>query len=397
MTRASHLVARSIAKPSQTVLVFQGGGALGAYQAGVYEALHDAGMEPDWVVGTSIGAINASLIAGNEVQGRVSRLKEFWGRMVDKAPWHHWPTWAQAAQPLSYWKALAYGVPGFFEPNPVAWLRPDMRLGADRAGYFSTVPLERTLSELTDFSLINKSKPRLTIGAAHVRTGRMHYFDSRDGEIGVKHIMASGAMPPAFPAIRIGGELYWDGGILSNTPSEVVFDDIPRRSSLIFAVHMWNPAGPEPETIRDVLHRQKEIQYSSRVTKDISRQMQMHRLRHVITQLVQYIPEELRGSKAVRALADHGCLTRMHVVMLQAPRLDSEDHTKDVDFTPSGVRQRWEAGYATAQCAIAAAPWLTKVAALEGIILHEPESYSRPRSSRNAARLEAHAAQDLCI
>ena len=242
----TRLTSQATPLPGQVVLVLQGGGALGAYQAGVYQALHEAGIEPDWIIGTSIGAINASLIAGNEAPNRLPRLEEFWDRMADKAFWHALAAWAGTGQPLSYWKALSYGVPGFFEPNPLAFLGPHMPLGADRAGYYSTAPLERTLLELVDFSVLNRGRPRLTVGAAHVRTSRMRYFDSRDGELGVKHIMASGALPPAFPAVRIDGELYWDGGILSNTPTEVVFDDAPRRSSLIFAVHMWNPIGPEP-------------------------------------------------------------------------------------------------------------------------------------------------------
>jgi NTE family protein len=361
------------AEPSQIVLVFQGGGALGAYQAGVYAALHEADIEPNWIIGTSIGAINASLIAGNEPQNRVPRLREFWDRMADKALWHAWPAWAQTARSLSYWKALSYGIPGFFEPNGLAFLGPQMPLGTDRAGYYSTAPLERTLLQLVDFSLINRCKPRLTVGAAHVRTSQMRYFDGRDGEIGVKHILASGALPPAFPAVRIDGELYWDGGILSNTPTEVVFDDTPRRNSLIFAVHMWNPIGPEPETIWHVLHRQKEIQYSSRVANHIARQTQIHRLRHVIRQLVEHIPKDKRDSEAVRALADYGCVTRMHIVSLLAPRLDNEDHTKDVDFTPSGIRKRWDAGYADARRALQLAPWRKQSHPLDGVILHELE------------------------
>jgi NTE family protein len=376
-TIPTRLIDQPTSQPGQIVLVFQGGGALGAYQAGVYEALHEAGIEPDWIIGTSIGAINASLIAGNEVHNRLPRLREFWDRMADKAPWHAWSAWWKPAQSLSYWKALSCGIPGFFVPNPLAFLGPHISLGTDRAGYYSTAPLEKTLRQLVDFSLINRCKPRLTVGAAHVRTSQMRYFDARDGEIGVKHIMASGALPPAFPAIRIDGELYWDGGILSNTPIEVVFDDIPRRNSLIFAVHMWNPTGPEPETIREVLHRQKEIQYSSRVATHIARQMQIHQLRHVIRQLVEFIPEELRGSEAVRALENHGCLTRMHVVRLLAPRLDNEDHTKDVDFTPSGIRKRWEAGHANARRAIELAPWQAEFGPLEGVILHEPEGAAR--------------------
>jgi NTE family protein len=363
--------------PGQIVLVFQGGGALGAYQAGVYQALHEAGIEPDWIIGTSIGAINASLIAGNEPRNRLKRLEEFWRRMADKAFWHDWSAWAPAAQSLSYWRTLSCGIPGFFEPNLPAFLGPHVSLGADHAGYYSTAPLERTLLELVDFPLINRCKPRLTVGAAHLRTSQMRYFDGRDVEIGVQHIMASGALPPAFPAVRIDGELYWDGGILSNTPTEVVFDDNPRRNSLIFAVHMWNPTGSEPETIWQVLHRQKDIQYSSRVANHIVRQMQSHRLRHVIKELVAYIPEELRASDAVRELAGYGCLTRMHVVRLLAPRVDKEDHTKDVDFSPAGIRTRWEAGYENARRAIELAPWRGEFGPLDGVILHEPPGARR--------------------
>ena len=160
-------------------------------------------------------------------------------------------------------------------------------LGRDKAGFYSTAPLEKTLTELVDFALIKRCTPRLTVGAAHVRTSQMRYFDSRETAITVRHIMASGALPPAFPAVRIDGELYWDGGILSNTPTEAIFDDNPRRNSLIFAVHMWNPMGPEPETIWEVLHRQKDIQYSSRVASHITRQRQIHKLRHVVSELVE--------------------------------------------------------------------------------------------------------------
>jgi len=363
---------RRASTPGQIVLVFQGGGALGAYQAGVYQALHEAGVEPDWIIGTSIGAINASIIAGNEAPNRLPRLEEFWRRMAHKSIWNNEWTWPPLAQALSYWNTLSAGIPSFFVPHPPAFWDTHVPLGPDRAGFYSTSPLEKTLLELVDFSLINRCKPRLTVGAAHVRSSQMRYFDGRDVEIGVKHIMASGALPPAFPAVRIDGELYWDGGILSNTPTEVVFDDNPRRDSLIFAVHMWNPIGPEPESIWEVLHRQKDIQYSSRVTNHIARQQQTHRLRHVIKELVRYIPEAARNSDAVRELSEYGCLTRMHVVRLLAPRIDNEDHTKDVDFSPSGIRTRWEAGYADAGRAIEQAPWEGEFEPLEGVILHEP-------------------------
>jgi NTE family protein len=360
------------ANAQQIVLVFQGGGALGAYQAGVYQALHEADIEPDWIIGTSIGAINAALIAGNAPARRLECLEEFWSRMAHKSPWHAASFWPQFTQAVSYWQTISHGLPGFFKPNLMAFWGTHAVLGADRAGYYSTAPLEATLSELADFSLVNRCKPRLTVGAAHVRSSQMRYFDSRDMAISVKHILASGALPPAFPAVRIEGELYWDGGILSNTPTEVIFEDNPRKNSLIFAVHMWNPIGPEPETMWEVMHRQKDIQYSSRVAAHIARQLQTHRLRHVIKELSGYIPAELRDSAEVRELASWGCLTRMHVVRLLAPRLENEDHTKDVDFSPAGIRKRWEAGYAAAQAAIVQAPWQGEFDPLEGVILHEP-------------------------
>jgi NTE family protein len=356
----------------QIVLVFQGGGALGAYQAGVYEALHEAGIEPDWIIGTSIGAINASLIAGNQPGNRLPALREFWRRMSQKAPWHVWSVWPQLSQTLSYLQTVTGGIPGFFEPQPLAFWGPHIPLGPDRAGYYSTGPLERTLTELVDFKLINRCKPRLTVGAAHVQTSQMRYFDGRDIEINVRHIMASGALPPAFPPVRIDGELYWDGGILSNTPSEVVFEDYPRRSSLIFAVHMWHPNGPEPVTMWDVMHRQKDIQYSSRVASQIARQRQTHRLRHVVSLLAKYVPDAMRSDEIVRDLAEYGCLTTMHIVRLLAPRLDNEDQTKDVDFSPDGIRNRWEAGRAATRRAIERAPWSDACDPVEGVILHEP-------------------------
>jgi NTE family protein len=361
---------KAASPPGQIVLVLQGGGALGAYQAGVYQALHEAGIEPDWVIGTSIGAINAGIIAGNEVKNRLPRLREFWQRVERReflgfaAPWH------SLVDAMSNFTTLIGGVPGFFEPNPPAFLGPHIHLGAEKAGYYSTAPLEATLGELVDCSLLNRCKPRLTVGVANVRTSQMHYFDARETEITVRHIMASGALPPAFPAIRIGEDYYWDGGILSNTPTEAIFDDNPRRDSLIFAVHMWNPTGEAPDTMWEVLDRQKDVQYSSRVASHIARQRQAHRLRHVISRLLTHVPEKERNTPEVRELAGYGCVTQMHVVQLLAPRLANEDHTKDIDFSASGIRARWEAGYADTRRAVAAAPWQGEFDPLEGVILH---------------------------
>ena len=357
----------------QVVLVLQGGGALGAYQGGVYEALHEAKVEPDWIIGTSIGAINAGIIAGNAVEQRLDRLKEFWRRVERNAFWNLLPGWTGVADSLSAWATVTSGIPGFFEANLRAFLGGHVPLGTDSAGYYSTAPLRRTLTDLVDFDLINRNTPRLMVGAANVRTSMMCYFDSRETQIGVDHIMASGALPPAFPAIRIDGELYWDGGILSNTPTEAIFDDNPRRNSLVFAVHVWNPTGPEPNTIWEVLHRQKDIQYSSRVANHIARQREMHRLRHVISELAKYVPDDVRMTDLVRELTAYGCPTRMQVVRLLAPRLDNDSHLKDIDFSPSGIRRRWHAGYTDTCRALARAPWIGEFSPLDAVVLHEPE------------------------
>jgi NTE family protein len=362
--------------PGQVVLVLQGGGALGSYQAGVYQALQEAHIEPDWIVGTSIGAINASLIAGNTAQNRLARLIEFWSRVQHAPPLDFRRMLPGLSDKWSYWTTLARGIPGFFTPNPLAHAGDFYPLGADRAGYYSTAPLEATLAELVDFDLINEGKPRLTVGAAHVRTSQMTYFDSRRCKLDVKHVMASGALPPAFPAVRVDGELYWDGGILSNTPTEVVLDDNPRRDSLIFNVHLWNPVGAEPGTMAEVLNRHKDVQYSSRIASQITRHQQAHRLRHVINELAARLPEAERDSPEVRELMSYGCQTRMHVVQLLAPQLDHEDHTKDLDFSSAGIQQRWDAGYAHTKEVLAREPWVGQFDPLSGVILHEGEEFS---------------------
>ncbi|HZC55381.1 MAG TPA: patatin-like phospholipase family protein [Xanthobacteraceae bacterium] len=356
----------------QVVLVLQGGGALGAYQIGVYQALSEAGIEPDWVIGTSIGAINACLIAGNPPERRLARLEEFWSRVTH-------PRLAQlaAAMPLvGPWAAnmmtISAGLGGFFEPNPLAafGLVP---LGSERAGYYSTKPLERTLDELTDPVQLNKGSPRLTVGAAKVQTGEMQYFDSRETPLTIRHVLASGALPPAFPAVRIDGDLYWDGGVLSNTPVEAVFDDYPRRSGIVFAVHLWAPSGPEPDSIWKVLSRQKDLQYSSRATSHIARQKQLHKLRHVVRELAAKLPLDIAQSPEAMDLAGYGCVTRMHVVRLLAPRLVGEDHSKDIDFSRNGIQHRWRAGYDDTTRVLMQAPWAGKFDPLEGFILHQAE------------------------
>jgi NTE family protein len=245
------------------------------------------------------------------------------------------------------------------------------RLGADEAAYYSTSPLEATLAELIDLDRLNSRAPRLTVGAARVANAEMRYFDNRDTRLTLKHILASGALPPAFPAVRIDGELYWDGGILSNTPVETVFDDNPRRNGLIFAIHIWRPNGPEPGTMWEVMNRQKELQYSSRAASHIVRQKQLHRLRHVISELSRQVPDQARQGARVRELASFGCVTTMHVVRLIAPPVDGEDHMKDIDFSRNGIRQRREAGREDMRRALAQKPWTAPHDPLEGFVLHE--------------------------
>jgi NTE family protein len=344
----------------------------------VFEALHEAGIEPDWVIGTSIGAINAALIAGNAPADRLARLRAFWSRVAHDPVLENWASMTGLTALMPRWATLTGGVAGFFRPNPLAFLGWQVPLTPERAGYYSTAPLADTLTGLIDPARLPAGAPRLTIGAANVRTGEMRYFDSRDMPLGLRHVMASGALPPAFPAVRIDGELWWDGGVLSNTPVECVFDDNPRRDSLVFAVHIWNPTGPEPETIAQVLHRQKDLQYASRAASHIRRQQQMHRLRHVIEALVAQLPPETLDDPAVRELAAYGCRTVMHVVRLLAPGLDQEDHAKDIDFSSTGIRARWAAGLADTRRALAGRPWEQASDPLEGFVLHELRREAMP-------------------
>ena len=356
--------------PGDVVLVLQGGGALGAYQVGVYQALHDAGIEPAWVIGTSIGAINAAIIAGNPVEQRLDRLNEFW-RHVESPSYLSGPMdWLGMGNLVANMTTVMRGIPAFFEPNPAALRGTRALVGAENASYYSTEPLRRTLGDLVDFDSLDGGPTRLTVGAVNATSGAMRYFDSRDEKIAVDHIMASGALPPAFPAVRIDGQPYWDGGIYSNTPIEAVLDDKPRRDALIFAVNVWHQSGPEPESIWQVMGRQKDIQFASRADSHLARQKQIHRLRHVIRELSKRLPTNKQSDPVVKELASWGCGTTMHVAHLLAPRLEGEDHTKDIDFTPAGVKTRREAGYADTMNMIERSPWRAPCDPIEGVVEH---------------------------
>jgi NTE family protein len=356
--------------PGQVVLVLQGGGALGAYHVGVYEALHEAGIEPDWVIGTSMGAINGALIAGNERGARLERLDAFWRHVQMPQAAAAALDWCGLGQFTSTLSTLLHGIPAFFSPNLAALCGILAAVGVEQAAWYSTAPLRATLGGLVDFESLRGGGMRLTVGAVNAATGAMRYFDSRDEPVGIEHVMASGALPPAFPAVRIDGHPYWDGGLYSNTPIEAVLDDRPRRNSLIFAVNVWHQDGPEPESIWQVMARQKDIQYASRADSHIRRQKQLHRLRHVIRELAKELPAASRDTPRMRELTAWGCSTTMHVAHLVAPRLETEDNTKDIDFTPAGVRARRDAGRADTRSMLQRAPWRAPIDPIEGVVEH---------------------------
>jgi NTE family protein len=362
-------------KPTQTVLVLQGGGALGAYHAGVYHALHEAGLEPTWIIGTSIGAINGALVAGNPLETRLERLQEFWERVSQQAIGDERWTPQALVDMFSKMSTVTQGVNGFYKPNPAAMMGIRTEVGIDRASYYSTAPLRNTLLELLDFDYLNAKHTRLTVGAVNARTGEMKYFDSRQIPLGPEHVMASGALPPGFPAIRVDGEPYWDGAIYSNTPIEVVLDDNPRRDSLIFSANVWQPHGSEPQSLWQVLTREEEIVYSSRAKSHIRRQEQIHRLRHIIRELAAMLPEGQRIDPQIKELTAYGCRTTMHLVNVLAPRLDNEDHTKAIDFSRGGVKARWQAGYHQTKRVIGEEPWQGEFDPLRGVIVHESVEY----------------------
>ncbi len=356
--------------PGKVVLVMQGGGAPGAYQGGVYQALHEAGIEPDWVVGTSIGAINGAIIVGNNPAMRLERLKEFWSRIELRPP----PPWNIFAAPfgslMSDFTTLLNGVPGFFAPNPASIWGPQAPVGVEQAAIYSVNPLKELLPTLVDFELINGGKPRFTLGLVSVRSGQMRYFDSKNEKIGLEHVLGSSAIPPSFPAVRIDGEAYWDGGIYSNTPVEVVFEENPRKDSVVFAVQLWHTHGPEPESLAQAFTRQKDILFGSRSRHNIAEQARLHRMRHVIRELVQMLPEDQKNTPKAKELAGWGCTSVMHLIEINARALDGETNSRDFDFSPASIYARWQAGYADANRVIEQRPWEQPVDPMIGVGLY---------------------------
>jgi NTE family protein len=348
--RASSAQRRREPSSAECVLVLQGGGALGSYQAGVFEALSTQGIAPDWIAGISIGAINGALIAGNPPERRVERLRGFWEHVtsgIPEPPLGTNGTPRAALNELSALRALALGAPGFFSPwLPPAPLQP---AGTPQAiSYYDTEPLRITLDELVDFGYINEGHIRLSVGAVNVRTGNLTYFDSAKQRIDVRHIMASGALPPGFPPVEIDGEFYWDGGLVSNSPLFYVFMQPGPTRRTVFQVDLFAADGRMPTTMRQASEREKEIRYSSRSRLITTLALERRNVARAAQRLIAKLPEELRSDSDAQALAqlNDGCATGGDVVHLIYRSKDYESDAKDYEFSRWTMREHWSSGYA---------------------------------------------------
>jgi len=356
-------------------LLLQGGGALGAYQAGVYQAMHESDLMPHWVVGTSIGAINAALIAGNPPETRIDRLRQFWDRISH----HEWNFMGQSMDWLvrfNAWSAVTsailHGVPGFFRPRANNFLFAGGAGEPDSAGFYDTSPLVKTLNELVDFDYLNApGGMRLTVNAMNVRTGEMVSFDNTKVEINADHIRASGALPPGFPAVRIGDELYWDGGLYSNTPLETIFGDVPTKDALCFMVDLWLAVGKEPGTFAEVSTRQKDVTFASRSKRHIQTYLNIHDLQCRMEKLYSSLPEKVRATVQMDEAIEEGCRNLIHIVHLSYSGSDWHMPAKDINFSRGSIRWRWSQGYDVAKKAIEKTAWLARVEGDVGLVVHE--------------------------
>ena len=335
-------------------LTLQGGGALGAYQAGVYQALDEAGIRPDWVAGISIGAINAAIIVGNRPEARVARLREFWTTVSANPIWGGLADYGgrlaegltarRAVNQASAQTAIMAGAPGFFAPRlPPPFLATPG--GAAATSWYDTSVLRHTLERLVDFDLVNAGALRLSVGAVNVRSGNFVYFDSTTHKLGPAHVMASGALPPGFPAIEIDGEYYWDGGTVSNTPLQWVLQFGPRQDTLVFQVDLWNARGSLPRNVVDVETRRKEILYSSRTRDNVDRFVEMQRLRHAVAKVGEKLPKEVRDTpeaQTLRRFADHKVYNIVHLIYRS---FRYEDCAKDYAFSRLSMEDHWRSGY----------------------------------------------------
>ncbi|CAN7363996.1 patatin-like phospholipase family protein [Variovorax paradoxus] len=375
-------------RAARKALVLQGGGALGAYQAGVYAALSETDLQPHWIAGVSIGAINAALIAGNAPEKRVERLREFW-HLVSSGPAQRLPSWLGDRATQNQWSAsmaMLVGIPGFFEPR----YSPALLMGAAAPflSYYDTAPLKATLERLVDFDRINACEARFSVGAVDVRTGNSVYFDNTRQRIGPEHIMASGALPPGFAPVSIDGDDYWDGGIVSNTPLQYVLDIHPRSEPLVvLQVDLFNARGEMPRTLSGVMERQKDITYSSRTRMNTDALAANLNLQQAIADLISKLPARLRNDPsvlAVQAELTHHPIDIFHLIYRDKPY---EVESKDYEFSRAAVEEHWEAGARDMRRTLAHPETLRSDATVNGVTtfdLGEPgvERVKRPGLSR---------------
>jgi NTE family protein len=344
-------MAKALARMEQNefdheILLLQGGGALGAYQAGVYEGLVEAGHEPTWVVGISIGGINAALIAGNPPERRVERLREFWRRIaVNVGP--TLPAWLDSMRPTVNYaaamSAVAFGIRPFFTPRlPRPWFAED---GADTAlSFYDTSPLNETLNELVDFDLINSGQLRLSLGAVNVRLGTSVYFDTQSTFIGPDHVRASGALPPGFPPVMIDGEWYWDGGVVTNSPLSYVADQRPMKTARIIQVDTFNAQGEMPRNLRQVMERAKDIQYASKSRLNVEQIRQLGELRAASRRLLDKLPAKLKSDPDAQKLAAATDDRTWIIIRLINKRPSRSGAVKDYEFSRTTIEEAWTAG-----------------------------------------------------
>ena len=354
-------------------LVLQGGGALGAYQVGVYQAMHEAGLEPDWVSGVSIGAVNSAIIAGNRPEDRLERLTTFWTRITDRKVWLHTPDgdiFRQMRNATSALYTTMLGQPGFFATNKInPWLSP---AGAKTAtSYYDNAPLRETLLELVDFDLLNSKRCRFSVGAVNVASGNFIFFDNHKHRIAPEHIMASGALPPAFAPVKIGTDYFWDGGIVSNTPLQHLLAQDDDINSLVFQVDLFSAAGALPRTMADVMGREKDIAYSSRTRQVTDMFQRLQRWKTRAYRALLKIPEgDLTDEE--RAMRDKLAKLPAHTILqLIYQQKAYEGNAKDYEFSRTSMREHWDSGYEDTKRTLTHKRWLEMPPPNTGILTHD--------------------------
>jgi len=360
------------------VLVLQGGGALGSYQAGAYQALCRFDFEPEWVAGISIGAVNAAIIAGNEPDKRVDKLKEFWNMVSAQVSWTPIANSDRGRSLFNETSAAliaTFGVPGFFTPRiPPAPLWPPGH--PESQSYYDTAPLKRTLERLVDFDRINDLKCRLSVGAVGVTTGNFRYFDNFEfrklgKKIGPEHIMASGALPPGFPSVEIEGEHYWDGGIASNTPLDYVLDAETDRDLLIFQVDLFSARGPLPQTLLEAAEREKDIRFSSRTRMNTDKNREIHNARRAVRDLITKLPDYLKNDPTVEYLCKAAKENTVTVVHLIYRSKNYETSSKDYDFSHLAMVEHWNAGARDVHLSMRHKDWLERPQSGETMVTYD--------------------------